>query len=244
MTTNETNHESIETTAGTQSVGDIMQESRQRAIRNFVILAGMLVYLAGVVYAEVHGFSILSKGVNPDFLMWAYLGMVALGISAIALPLALHTWTFEAMHRMAAFGFYVLDIALLGINSFVDFGVNTAETLPQWAHIYANYIMPATPVIAAVGWCVLFLLDPSSRAMTLRHTLRESLREALGQQIIEAAKRGEVTQVVNVAARLEVDKTLSDLFGQRAVVITKPEVPEEDAKPAQDQSFRERETEQ
>ena len=244
MDTKETNQEQVETPAGTQSVGDIMQEASQRAIRNLVIFAGILVYLAGVFYAEVHGFSILSKGVNPDFLIWAYVGMIALGISAIALPLALHTWSFEAMHRIATFGFYVLDIALLGINSFVDFGVNTGETLPQWAHIYATYIMPATPVIAAVGWCILFLLDPSARAMILRHTLHASLREALGQQIIEAAKRGEVTNVVSAAARLEVDKTLTDLFGQRAVVVNKPDVPMEDAKPAQDQPFQSRETEE
>lgn len=202
----------------TQSAGDIMAEGAQRALKKIVILLGILVYLSGIVYAEVHGLNVLSKGVNPDFLMWAYVGMVALGVTAIALPLALHVWCFEAMHRIAALVFYVADIALLGINSFVDFGVNTGETLPQWAQLYADFVMPATPVIAAVGWSILFLLDPATKALIMGHTLRASIREALSQRIITAAKSENVTEVVNNAARLEVDKSLSDLFGQSAIV--------------------------
>jgi hypothetical protein len=202
----------------TQSAGDIMAEGTQRALKKIVIFLGILVYLAGVVYAEVHGFSVLSKGVDPDFIVWASLGMVALGVSAIALPLALHVWAFEAMHRIAAFVFYAVDIALLGINSFVDFGVNTNEALPQWAQLYADFVMPATPVIAAVGWSILFLLDPATKASIMAQTLRASIREALSQKIITAAKGENVTEAVNAAARLEVDKSLTDLFGQSAVV--------------------------
>jgi hypothetical protein len=213
----------------TQSAGDIMAEGTQRALKKIVILLGVLVYLAGVVYAEVHGLNVLSKGVNPDFLMWAYIGMVALGITAIALPIALHVWCFEPMHRIAAFAFYALDIALLGINSFVDFGVNTNEVLPQWAQLYADFVMPSTPVIAAVGWSVLFLLDPATKALIVAHTLRASIREALSQRIITAAKGENVTEAVNNAARLEVDKSLSDLFGRSAVVIPSKRTYEQEA---------------
>jgi hypothetical protein len=202
----------------TQSAGDIMAEGAQRALKKIVILLGILVYLSGVIYAEVHGLNVLSKGVNPDFLMWAYIGMVALGVTAVALPLALHVWCFEAMHRIAAFVFYALDIALLGINSFVDFGVNVGEALPQWAQMYADFVMPATPVIAAVGWSVLFLLDPAAKATIMGHTLRASIREALSQRIITAAKGENVSEAVDNAARLEVDRSLTDLFGQRAIV--------------------------
>jgi hypothetical protein len=205
-------------TEPTQTAGDIMAEGAQRALKKIVIFLGILVYLAGIVYAEVHGLSILSKGVNPDFLMWAYIGMVALGVTAVALPLALHVWCFEAMHRIAAFVFYAVDIALLGINSFVDFGVNTGEALPQWAQLYADFVMPATPVIAAVGWSILFLLDPATKALIMGHTLRASIREALSQRIITAARGENVSEAVNNAARLEVDRSLSDLFGQSAVV--------------------------
>lgn len=221
----------------TQNVGDIMAEGMRRALKKLVIFLGVLVYLAGVVYAEVHGFSILSKGVDPDFLIWAYVGMVALGISAIALPLALHVWAFEPLHRIATFVFYGLDIALLGINSFVDFGVNTGETLPSWAQLYAGFVMPATPVIAALGWSILFLLDPSTKALILAQTLRASIREALAQRIIQTAKGENVAQAVNDAARAEVDKSLTDLFGKTVVVRNQSTVESpklEDAKPAGD----------
>lgn len=217
-TENEKQDQEVEVDS-TQTVGDIMKESTQKAIRTLVILAGVAVYVAGVVYAEVHGFSILSKGVASDFLMWAYVGMVALGITAIALPLALHVWTFGAMHRIAAFIFYALDIGLLGFNSFVDFGVNTGETLPQWAQMYKDYLMPATPVVAALGWSILFLLDPATKALIQKHTLRASIRESLSQQIIQAAKSSNVTGRVNAAARLEVDDALTSLFGTKAVVV-------------------------
>jgi hypothetical protein len=232
----------------TQSVGDIMSDAAQAALKKLVMLAGMAVYIAGVVYAEVHGFSILSKGVNPDMLIWAYLGMVALGISAIALPLALHVWAFDAMHRIATLAFYVLDIALLGTNSFVDFGVNTGETLPQWAQMYKDFIMPATPVIAAVGWCILFLLDPATKALIQKHTLKAAIREALSKQIIESAKSSNVTSAVNAAARVEVDDALSSLFGKKAVIVDRrkrvevkqealSDKPKEDA-PAPDAPFQ------
>ena len=40
----------------------------------------------------------------------------------------------------------------------------------SWAQMYADYAMPATPVIAAVGWSLLFLLVPATRAEIQRMT--------------------------------------------------------------------------
>jgi len=215
-TQNETQVEPENTT--NQSVGDIMSEGTQRALRRIVIGAGMLVYIAGVVYAEVHGFSILSKGVNPDFLVWASIGMVALGISAIALPLALHVWAFESMHRMATYAFYGIDLAILFINSSTDFNVNTGQTLAPWAKMYLDYILPATPVIAAAGWGALLLLDPSVKVSILRQTLRASIQEAKASQIVQSAKNANVTKAVGQAADAEVEQALHDLFGRKVVI--------------------------
>lgn len=196
-----------------QSVGDIMQEAKLATMKRLVMLAGIVVYIAGVVYAEVHGFSLLSGGVQSDFLVWAYLGMVALGVSALALPLALHVWTFDATQRIAAFAFYFVDIALLAVNSFVDFETNTGQTLASWAQVYADYVLPATPVLCAVGWGLLFLLDPSQRLLQIQQTLKAAMQEALAAQIVEAAKGGDVTDEVKAAARVAVSKTSRDLFG-------------------------------
>lgn len=200
-------------TVNTHSVGDIMQEAKLAMMKRLVMLAGIVVYIAGVVYAEVHGFSLLSKGVNPEFLIWAYLGMIALGVSALALPVALHVWTFDATQRIAALAFYGVDIALLGINSFVDFETNTGQALASWAQVYADYILPATPVLCAVGWGLLFLLDPAQKLLQIQQTLKAAMQEALAQQIIEAAKGNDVTEEVKSAAKVAVTKTSRDLFG-------------------------------
>lgn len=196
-----------------QSVGNIMQEAKLATMKKLVMLAGIVVYIAGVVYAEVHGFSLLSKGVNPDFLIWAYLGMFALGVTALALPLALHVWTFDATQRITAFAFYAVDIALLGVNSFVDFETNTGQVLASWAQVYADFVLPATPVICAVGWGLLFLLDPAQKLLQIQQTLKAAMQEALAQQIIEAAKGSDVTAEVANAARVAVSNTAKDLFG-------------------------------
>lgn len=196
-----------------QSVGDIMQDAKLEVWKRLVMLAGVLVYIAGVVYAEVHGWTLLSNGVSPDMQIWAGLGMVALGITALALPLALHAWTFDATHRMAAIAFYVVDIALLGLNSFVDFSVNEGQVLAGWAQMYFQYILPATPVIAAVGWGLLFLLDPAQKMLQIQQELKAAMQASLAQQIVEAAKSSAVAAEVNEAARKAVSKVSKDLFG-------------------------------
>ena len=94
-------------------------------------------------------------------------------MTAIALPLALHFWTFEPLHRYGAYLFYLVDAVILFANTIVDFGVNTHQQLAWWQQFYMTTIMPATPVIAGAGWSVLFLLDPSARSQIMRHQLRE-----------------------------------------------------------------------
>jgi hypothetical protein len=237
------NTNSQTTTEAVSNVGEIMKEGTHRALRKIVIGGGILVYVASVVYAEVHGFSILSAGVKEDFVIWATVGMVALGITALALPLALHVWAFEHLHRLATCAFYAVDVVILGINSLVDFNVNTGQQLATWAQIYLDYILPATPVIAGIGWCILLLLDPASKAMILRHTLRESIREAKAQQIMQAANSDNVSEAVREAARAEVDSVLTELFGRKVITMRQHEAPtttpqvEEGARTANDNPF-------
>ena len=69
-----------------ETVGDIMKKSGSDAIKFWVIVVSAVVYLAGIVYAEVHGLTMLSKGVAADMKLWAQMGMVAAGISAVILP--------------------------------------------------------------------------------------------------------------------------------------------------------------
>jgi hypothetical protein len=204
------------------NVGDILSEAKSRAIKALAIFASILIYLAGILYAEAHGMNMLTKGINPDFLLWAYVGMVALGLTAVVLPLALHFWTFDHMQRMIAIGFYILDLGLLIFNAFSDYGMNTGAQLSSWEQMYITYIMPATPIIMAIGWTLIWQLDPSTKAHTLRQTLRTSIIQAKANQIATAAKASSVSQAVNAAAEREVEEALSELFG-KPVKMTKKE---------------------
>jgi hypothetical protein len=195
-------------------VGDLMKAGTRKAIAGLVVLLLILAYLGGLAYAEVHGLNMLRAGVAPDLLMWSYIGMVSLGVLAIALPLALHYWAFDPTHRLATFICYAVDLALLGINSFTDYGTNTGAQLTQWAQIYKDYIMPSTPVIAAVMATVLLLLDPRVKALVMRQALRAAMMQQQANLIMKEANNQQVNATIRAAAAQEIESTLTELFGR------------------------------
>ena len=142
-------------------VEDIFEEGKQNSIKFYVLLVGALVYLGAVVYCEIHNISLLLRGVAKGGEPLAMIGMVCLGATAIMLPLAIHFWTHEAVHKTAAFIFYLIDFGLIIMNVVVDYNNNSAnQALPDWVKIYVAWITPIGPVLCAVGWSILWLLDP------------------------------------------------------------------------------------
>jgi hypothetical protein len=205
-----------------ETVGEIMARSGSDGIKFWVIIVSALIYAAGVVYAEVHGLTMLSKGVAPDMRIWAYLGMVAAGISAVSLPIALKVWTIEARQRLAAYMFYALDFAFLCFNAFTDFNTNAGQQLAPWAQSYVTYVLPASPIIVAAFWALIWELDPSVREKVQRLTLRMAMKEKLTRRVAEAAKGQNVNQVVNAAAEREVERALTELFGHPVYRVDMP----------------------
>lgn len=197
-----------------ETVGDIMQKSGSEALKWVVIVLSAGVYLAGIVYAEVHGLTMLQKGVAPEMRFWAGAGMVAAGVSAILYPIALKSWAIEAKHRIATTAFYVLDFAFLAFNAFTDFNTNAGQQLAPWAMTYTTYILPASPVIVAAMWAILWELDPAVKQKVLALTLRMAMREKMARKVADAAKGQNVSAVVNAAAEREVERALTELFGQ------------------------------
>lgn len=184
-----------------ENIGDIMSEGRNRALKALAIFAGILVYLGMIVYSGIHNYSLMTAGVPPDLLIWAVVGVIALEITAVALPIALHWWTHSALQRIATFGFYFLDLALIFLNVVLDFAINAGSTPPAWMQYYLFYGVPATPVIAGLGWSILFLLDPSQRERGMVEGLRASTREALATRIALAARSADIDEMVEHAAQ-------------------------------------------
>lgn len=198
-----------------ETVGDVLQKASSEGWKWLVIVASAAVYLAGIVYAEVHGLTILQKGVAPDMRFWAGMGMIAAGISAVLFPIALKTWTIEARHRITATLFYVADFAFLAFNAFTDFNTQTGQQLAPWAQTYVTYILPASPVIVAAMWAILWELDPAVKDKVFRLSLRMAMKQVLTRKVSEAAKGASVNAAVNAAAEREVDRALFELFGAR-----------------------------
>jgi hypothetical protein len=216
------------------SIGKTMQEGKNKAIKQLITLAGMIVYVTAIVYAEVHGYTLLKAGIDPGMLIWATIGIFALGITALALPLGLHFAYFDPTQRLTAFIFYGLDLALLMLNAVVDYlRFNAGGEMPGWGSMYLEYLVPLNPVIAGLGWSIILLLDPAQRRRQAIEALKAAADQSLDEALIEAAKATEHSELINDAARQLVAGTLSDTLDRALLDNSRPaRLPQGKAAPA------------
>ena len=204
-----------------ESIGDVMTDGKNQALKTLAILAGAFVYLGMILYSAVHNWRLLTTGIEPDMVIWAGLGVVALEISAIALPVALHWWCHAPLQRFLAFGFYALDLGLIFLNVILDYAINTGGALPAWLQIYLFFVVPATPVIAGLGWSLLFLLDPSQQERGMIESLRAATRQSLANKVAEAARSADLSDQVEKAASIMAGDIIRQTLGA-SVTNTRP----------------------
>ena len=161
-----------------------------------MIVLGIIVYVMMLLYSGVHNISLMLRGVDPQWQAVAIAGVIALEVSAAALPLALHFWTHDPMHRIAAFAFYGVDLLLIFMNVILDYSMTSGEALQQWMTIYLTYGVPATPIVSGLGWSLLFLLDPSQKERAQFEKLRSATRQTLMNKIMEEANKTDVSEQV------------------------------------------------
>lgn len=183
------------------TVGDLMSESKRRAFKGLAIFVGIAVYAGMLLYAGVHNYSLFTRGLREDLVIFALLGLFTLELSAIGLPLAIHFWTAPGVHRIAALAFYLTDLTLLGGNAVLDFHLNAGLPMPPWMRLYLDFVAPATPLLVGLMWSVLFILDPANRLRDMEMELAAAARAALATRIAEAAKAADVNQIVESAAQ-------------------------------------------
>jgi len=182
------------------TVSTAMKENSRRALRGLAVTLSLIIYLAGLVYAGVRSYSLFSATVDPGLLPLAVLGIVALELTAVGLPLAIHFWTAPGAQRLAALGFYVLDLGLIVGNSVLDAAHHSGTLLPGFLTAYGVYAVPALPVVCMVGCALLWALDPSSREHDMIASVRTATHEALMAQIQKAAESVDISQAVETAA--------------------------------------------
>jgi hypothetical protein len=183
------------------TVGDLMSEAKRRAFKALAIFVGIAVYAGMLLYAGVHNYSLFTRGLREDLVIFALLGLFTLELSAVGLPLAIHFWTAPGVHRIAALAFYLADLTLLGGNAVLDFHLNAGLPLTPWMRLYLDFVAPATPLLVGLMWSILFILDPANRIRDMEMELAAAARMALANRIAEAAKAADVNQIVEGAAQ-------------------------------------------
>lgn len=198
----------------TTTVGNAMKENQHRAFKLLAIALSLIVYAAGLVYAGVRSYTLFAATIDPALLPLAVLGIVALEVSAVALPLAIHFWTQPGAQRLAAMGFYGLDLVLISANAILDAAHHSGAEVTGALTTYGVYILPALPLLCMAGWSLIWLLDPASRERDMRESVKAATHEALLSQIQRAVESADITQAVesaaNEAARALVGETLGN----------------------------------
>ncbi len=182
------------------TISNAMKENQHRAFKLLAIALSLIVYAAGLVYAGVRSYTLFAATIDPALLPLAVLGIVALEVSAVALPLAIHFWTQPGAQRLAAMGFYGLDLVLISANAILDAAHHSGAEVTSALTTYGVYILPALPLLCMAGWSLIWLLDPASRERDMRESVKAATHEALLSQIQQAVESADITQAVESAA--------------------------------------------
>lgn len=182
------------------TVSKAMQDNQHKALKGLAVTLSLIVYIAGLAYAGVRSYTLFAATIDAALLPLAVLGIVALEVSAIALPLAIHFWTQPGAQRLAAMAFYGLDLALIGANAVLDAAHHSGADVVAPLQAYGVYIVPVLPLVCMAGWSLIWLLDASSRERDMRETVKAATQEALLAQIQKAVEQADITQAVEQAA--------------------------------------------
>lgn len=206
----------------TTTIKTSMQEHGRGALRGFAVALSLIVYAAALVYAGVRSYDLFARTLPPDMLALALLGIVALEVTALGLPLAIHFWTSPGQQRLIAFGFYGLDLALIIANSILDAAQNAGTLLPEFMRGYGVYAVPGLPVFCMIGWALIWLTDQSTREHDMRAAVRAATREALFGRIIEETAATDITEEVQAAARAQVREIVGETLARAPRALPAP----------------------
>lgn len=200
------------TTAYT-NIKTALQDHGRNGLRGFAMVLSIIVYTAALVYAGVRSYDLFARTLPPDLLGLALLGIVALEVTALGLPLAVHFWTAPGQQRMIAYGFYFLDLVLIIANSILDAAYNSGAILPGFMQWYGVFAVPGLPVFCMVGWALIWMTDPTTREHDMKAAVSAATREALFGRIIEETAQADITAEVQAAARLQVREIVGETLG-------------------------------
>lgn len=127
---------------------------------------GMLAYAGLLLYMAVRNYSLLTRTMQGEFLVFALLSLFMLVLSAVGMPLAIYQCS-PGLHRLAAIALYVAGLAILTLNAILDFSLNAGASLTDRIRLWLSYSIAATLLLCGAMWAAVLFLDPAYRRRQL-----------------------------------------------------------------------------
>lgn len=161
----------------------MLQKIRSDGAKNVLIALAGIIYVVGVIYADVMFLSIVQSMFPSGFLRtFAVVGAFLAGATAILLPIAVHWWFSPGAQKIVGMIFYAVDMAIMVLNVILAFQINQG-TLDSNLAIW-KAACPAVPVFCIIGWGIIYMLDNSHKIRDAQIALQHAqiLRVSQGME--------------------------------------------------------------
>jgi hypothetical protein len=185
-----------------------------------VIILSILVYAGALLYALLRATDLVSKTFDPSMVAWGQVAIAALGLSMLALPLSLKYYIKGTAQRRIAIGLYILEALITVGNAVLDvwFSISLInggglETIPGGLKYYLFYGFPATPILVAAGWALIWMYDPSSKEQRNRLDMEATARETMQKMIMDNLLSSDVQEALKLGSATMARQTIAELLG-------------------------------
>ncbi len=196
-----------------QTIGARMDALKNKSLKQVASVLLLIAYLGAVIYAEVRNYNLLTKTIAPDLMVFALLGIVILGIMAIALPIFLHYSSEPGKERIFAYLLYAADIGMMTANAIIDANLNTTGEATQQMRMWATYGVPSVPLFMLAGIGILWSLSPAQKERDVKQQMKSATRDALLDSVKAYTESEEVHNQIRDAAAAYTHTILTDALG-------------------------------
>ena len=202
-----------------------MNQRNIEAGKRLGIVLSILVYLAVIIYAEFHFYSLVTQFVPDSFVIVGIVAVAASGITAIGLPLALHYWFRSGMQLVFGLVFYGIHFLIAVANLILNSNLTSHGQIPPFiTDIYAVYVLPGYIAFYARAWSVIWFVDEDSKRIDhereLHHTehaarieRKITVTQAQNEAISKAFRSDAAQRTINQWTARNAPKLLAEELG-------------------------------
>jgi len=190
----------------------MLKDWKNRDAKVMIVALVCIFYAAAVIYADILFFTVIEK-IFPAGILGAAAGVGAVvsAASAMLLPLGLHYWFSPGKQSYVGIGFYAVDFSMLAANAILAYEI--ANGGANGIMLFWQMICPATPIIAAAGWALIFMTDSSKITREAKIALQHKQHEIFGRELEIACESPEVVEAIKQGAVDAARKYAHDMIG-------------------------------